>query len=48
VKRSVGRYNRNNQPTHFDRVYVWAPNFEALSAWWEANRPQKRRSGGSW
>lgn len=41
---SPAKFNTRNEPTHSDRVWVWAPDFENLKVWWAANRtaPRKR------
>jgi hypothetical protein len=37
VKESVGRANKKFHPDHKVKVYIWAPSFRAIKAWWREN-----------
>ena len=30
--------NRNNEPDHYVKVWVWAPNYKELKKWWTKNK----------
>ena len=38
IKESVKVINRTNHPDHWVKVWVWAPNFEKLKAWYKDHK----------
>src|SRR5213592_2438286 len=42
VKESVKRLNRNGSPRHLDQVWIWAPNFSRLAAWYKTNNKKTK------